>query len=49
MREDNIKIDVKVGIWGLNSCGSEWGIVSDSCVYGQEPSGTINAANFLII
>ena len=35
------------GVWGLDGVGSGWGKVAGTCEYGDEPSGSKNAGNFL--
>jgi len=48
--EDNIKMDLQDvggGLWGLVFVGSGWGQVADTCEYGDEPSGSKNAGNFV--
>jgi hypothetical protein len=34
-------------VCGLESTGSEWGLVAGSCEHGNEPSGFIKERNFL--
>ena len=48
--EDNIKMDLREvggGCGGLDGVGSGWGQVAGTCEYGEEPSGSENAGNFL--
>ena len=48
--EDNIKMDfqeVGGGLWGLDGVGSGYGQVAGTCVYGNEPSGSIKCVEFL--
>jgi hypothetical protein len=48
--EDNIKMDLRevgCGGHGLDQSGSGQGQVAGSCVYGDEPSGSIKCGSFL--
>jgi hypothetical protein len=47
--EDNIKMGLRevAGEHGLDQSGSGEGQVASSCECGYEPSGSINAGNFL--
>jgi hypothetical protein len=48
--DDNIKMDLREVGWGghgLDQSGSGYGQVASSCECGYEPSGSINAGNFL--
>ena len=47
--EDNIKMDLQEvgGLWGLDGVDSGQGQVAGTCEYGDEPSGSKNAGNFL--
>jgi hypothetical protein len=46
--KDNIKIDLKeMGLEGVDSSGSGFGPVAESCEHGHEPSGSIKCAGFL--
>jgi hypothetical protein len=38
---DNIKIDLKMGWYGLDRSGSGQGRVEGSCEHGDEPSGSL--------
>jgi hypothetical protein len=47
--EDNIKIHLREVGWGyrLDRSGSEQEQVASSCVYGDEPSGSVKCGEFL--
>jgi hypothetical protein len=50
--EDNIKMDLQKVGWGghgLERSGSRQGQVAGTCECGDEPSGSKNVGNFLII
>jgi hypothetical protein len=47
--EKNSKMDYKdiMCECGLDSCGSQWGLVIGSCEYGNKPSGSIKGSRYL--
>jgi hypothetical protein len=45
--EDNIKMDLQEVGGGLDGVGSGYRHVAGTCEYGEEPSGSKNARNFL--
>jgi hypothetical protein len=47
--EDNIKMNLREIECELDSSGSRWGLVLDSCEHGNEPSGSIKDKAFAVV